>query len=254
MGMSSWDGGWGGGAGRRGREALTLCCPSWGSTGRCIGGVCEAGEELSDANSEREGGTDSGPPVPVLLLPAGEAEFCLFMRARSSTCQGCRELRPGRSRAAALFSRPVLAPGETPSGLVESLLELCTSHCGDTYLPGPGGFVGGVCAAVVVVQGLLLLLLLLIELLLLLQGLQVGVLLLQLALEPLRLALLLQLLPLVLLDGQRRGLSFRARGSTRTLWASCRPPGPSLPAAEPVPGGAAAAESPAAAAPPLTCA
>lgn len=61
------------------------------------------------------------------------------------------------------------------------------------YLSGPGGLVVGLQVLVVVVELRLLLLLLL------LQGHQVGVLLLQLPLQPLRLPLLLQLLPLVLL-------------------------------------------------------
>lgn len=55
---------------------------------------------------------------------------------------------------------------------------------------------------------------LLLLLLLLLQGLEVGVLLLELPLQPLRLPLLLQLLPLVLLQG-RRGEAGRMEGGTR---------------------------------------
>lgn len=73
---------------------------------------------------------------------------------------------------------------------------------GNEYLSGPGRFVSRVNAPTVMIQGLpvpgqdLLLLLL--------QGLEVGVLLLQLPLQALRLPLLLQLLPLVFL-GPRVG-------------------------------------------------
>lgn len=154
------------------------------------------------------------------------------------------------------------------------------------YLPGPSRLVGGSDAAAVVIErlpvrGQALLLLLL-------EGLEVGVLLLQLPLEPLRLPLLLQLLPLVLLGprggraAQQRGLGrgrqalslanrdagsspgagpdplpcgvpipLQHRGSAAA--ASQRKPGTPLPAAGPVPGAAVAGGSRAVAAPPLAC-
>lgn len=96
------------------------------------------------------------------------------------------------------------------------------------YLAGPGGLLGGGCAAAaVVVEGLRLRRLLL----LLLQGLQVGVLLLELPLQPLRLPLLLQLLPLVLLQG-RRGegrLPGLGGGGQQPLPSRQTTPPPSLP-------------------------
>lgn len=75
------------------------------------------------------------------------------------------------------------------------------------YLSGPCWLVSRINAPTIMIQGLpvsrqdllLLLLLELLLLLLLLQGLEVGMFLLQLSLEPLRLPLLLQLLPLVFL-------------------------------------------------------
>lgn len=178
---------------------------------------------------------------------------------QSSACSCVRALPPAEGVESCRWSRAAALFGPPPSGFAESLLELCPSHCGETYLPCPGGLVGRVgAAAAVVVQGLLLLLLLLLllKLLLLLQGLQVGMLLLQLALEPLRLALLLQLLPLVFLEGQRKALSGLPRGPTCPP-GCCTPhpaPGGPLPAAGPAPAGAAVAGSPAAFAPPLTCA
>lgn len=76
------------------------------------------------------------------------------------------------------------------------------------YLASPGGLVVGLQVLVVVVELRLLLLLLL------LQGHQVGVLLLQLPLQPLRLTLLLQLLALVLLTRQTRN----TEASVHLVW------------------------------------
>lgn len=95
------------------------------------------------------------------------------------------------------------------------------------YLAGPGGLVGGTDAAAIVVQRLPVggrRRRLLLQLLLLLQGLEVGVLLLQLPLQALGLPLLLQLLPLVLL-GPRVGAAAQ-RGAPATRASPCFPPPP----------------------------
>lgn len=92
---------------------------------------------------------------------------------------------------------------------------------GSKYLSGPGGLVGSrVEGPAIVVEGLPvawrdLWWRLLLELLLLLQGLEVGMLLLQLPLQALRLPLLLQLLPLVLLGPRvgRRASAGRGPGN-----------------------------------------
>lgn len=73
-----------------------------------------------------------------------------------------------------------------------------------SYLFGPGGFVAGVARVLVVIE-LLLLGRSRVLLLLLLEGNQVSSLLLELSLKPLRLPLLLQLLPLILLQRNTHG-------------------------------------------------
>lgn len=88
MARSSWDGGGGGGGSRaevgRGGRAPTLCCPSWGSTGRCMGGVCE--DEARDPGSAQGWAEESCPVPPSLALAASEGEFSLLTQLRSSTC------------------------------------------------------------------------------------------------------------------------------------------------------------------------
>lgn len=74
------------------------------------------------------------------------------------------------------------------------------------YLFGPGGFVAGVDRVLVVIE-LLLLGRSRFLLLLLLEGNQVRSLLLELSLKPLRLPLLLQLLPLIFLHREKHGKS-----------------------------------------------
>lgn len=66
----------------RNRERLTLCGPSWGSTGLCIGGVWERGP---GGPGEAWGMGGSGPVLPGLLLAKGEF-CCLFILVLSSTC------------------------------------------------------------------------------------------------------------------------------------------------------------------------
>ena len=66
----------------RNRERLTLCGPSWGSTGLCIGGVWERGP---GGPGEAWGTGGSGPALPGLLLAKGEF-CCLFILVLSSTC------------------------------------------------------------------------------------------------------------------------------------------------------------------------
>lgn len=66
----------------RNRERLTLCGPSWGSTGLCIGGVWERGP---GGPGEAWGTGGSGPVLPGLLLAKGEF-CCLFILVLSSTC------------------------------------------------------------------------------------------------------------------------------------------------------------------------
>lgn len=105
----------------QGREGPTLCCPSWGSTGRCIGGVWEAGDALSDTDSEWACGAKSCPMLPSLVLATGEGEFCLFMRVRSSTCRG---KEPGTQGFSSVPQMPHSAPNTSqPWGVPRDRLE-----------------------------------------------------------------------------------------------------------------------------------
>lgn len=56
-----------------------MCCPSWGSTGRCMGGVCE--DEARDPDSAQGWGAASCPGAPSLALAASEGELSLLIRS-----------------------------------------------------------------------------------------------------------------------------------------------------------------------------
>lgn len=80
-----------------GTGRLTLCGPSCGSTGLCIGGVWERGP---GGPGEAWGARGSGPVLLGLVLAKGEF-CCLFILVRSSTCGS-------RGRPVGLLCFPVL--------------------------------------------------------------------------------------------------------------------------------------------------
>lgn len=71
-----------------GTGRLTLCGPSWGSTGLCIGGVWERGP---GGPGEAWGVGGSGPVLLGFILAKGEF-CCLFILVLSSTydTKGCQ--------------------------------------------------------------------------------------------------------------------------------------------------------------------